>query len=101
MINVIVNRTIKKHTTPATIGLITELSSPRMEGELESTTVTVELNVGSEKDEDKDIIDRTFEVDELDDINFMEVVANDDNMLLVLEMWRLVVSDVKGQLVPM
>ena len=63
--------------------------------------MTVELNVGSEKDEDKDIIDRTFEVDELDDINFMEVVANDDNMLLVLEMWRLVVSDVKGQLVPM
>ena len=62
MINVIVNRTITKHTTPAMIGIITGLSSPRMEGELESTTVTVELNVGSEEDVDKDTNDRTLEV---------------------------------------
>ena len=48
MINVIVNRTITKHTTPTMIGIITGLSSLRMEGELESTTVTVELNVGSD-----------------------------------------------------
>ena len=47
MINVIVNRTITKHTTPAKIGIITRLSSPRIKGELESIIVTVELNVGS------------------------------------------------------
>ena len=62
MINVIVNRTITKHTTPAMIGIITGLSSPRIEGGLESTTVTVELNVGSEEDVDKDTNDRTLEV---------------------------------------
>ena len=72
-----------------------------MEGELESTTVTVELNVENEEDVDKDINDRTLEVDELDDIKLMEVVVNGDNMLLLLEvisyeMRRLVVSDVKG-----
>ena len=72
-----------------------------MEGELESTTVTVEFNVESEEDViDKDINDRPLEVDELDDIKLMEVVVNDDNMLLLLEvisyeMRRLVVSDVK------
>ena len=101
MINVIVNRTITKHTTPATIEIITGLSSLRMEGELESTIVTVELNVGSEEDVDKDTNDRTLVVDELDDIKLMEVVVNDDNMLLVLEMIsyemrRLVVSNIKG-----
>ena len=62
MINIIVNRTITKHTTPKITRIITRLSSPRMEGELESTIVTVELNVGSEEDVDKDINDRTFEV---------------------------------------
>ena len=101
MINVIVNRTITKHTTPAMIEIITGLSPPRMEGELESTTVTVELNEGSEEDVDKDTNDRTLEVDELDDIKLMEVVVDDDNMLVVLEvisyeMRRLVVSDVNG-----
>ena len=48
MINVIVNRTIIKHMTPKITGIITGLLSPRMEGELESTIVTVELNVGSD-----------------------------------------------------
>ena len=101
MINVIVNRTITKHTTPAMIGIITGLSSPRMEGELVSTIVTVELNVGSEEDVDKDTNNRTLEVNELDDIKLMEVVVDDDNMLLVLEVIsyeikRLLVSDVKG-----
>ena len=62
MINVIVNRTITKHMTPKMIGIITGLSSPRMEGELESTIVTVELNVGSEEDVDKDTNDRTLVV---------------------------------------
>ena len=62
MINVIVNRTITKHTTPVMIGTITGLSSPRMKGELESAIVTVELNVGSEGDRDKDMNDRTLEV---------------------------------------
>ena len=47
MINVIVNRTITKHMTPAKIRIITRLSSPRMKGELESITESVELNVGS------------------------------------------------------
>ena len=83
------------------IEIITGLSSLRMEGELESTIVTVELNVGSKEDADKDTNDRTFVVDELDDIKLMEVVVNNDNMLLVLEMIsyemrRLVVSDVIG-----
>ena len=101
MINVIVNRTITKHTTPVMIGIITGLSSPRMDGELESTTVPVELSVGSEEDVDKDKNGKTLVVDELDDIKLMEVVVNDDNMLLVLEMIsyemrRLVVSDVIG-----
>ena len=62
MINVIVNRTITKHMTPKMIGIITGRSSLRMEGELESTTVTVELNVGSEEDVDKDTNDRTLEI---------------------------------------
>ena len=62
MINVIVNRTITKHMTPKTIGIIIGLSSPRMEGEPESTTVTVELNVGSEEDVDKNTNDRTLEI---------------------------------------
>ena len=62
MINVIVNRTITKHTTPKMIGIITGLSSLRMEGELESTIVTVELKVGSEEDVEKDINDRTLVV---------------------------------------
>ena len=62
MINVIVNRTITKHMTPKTIGIITGTSSPRMKGEPESTTVTVELNVGSEEDVDKDTTDRTLEI---------------------------------------
>ena len=62
MINVIVNRTITKHTTPVMIGTITGLSSLRMEGELESAIVTVELNVGSDEDIDKDTNDRTLEV---------------------------------------
>ena len=44
------------------IEIIIGLSSPRMEGELESTTVTVELNVGSEEDVDKDTNDRTLEI---------------------------------------
>ena len=48
MINVIVNRTITKHKTPVMIGIITGLSSLRMEGDLESTIVTVELNTGSD-----------------------------------------------------
>ena len=48
MINVIVNRTIKKHMTPKMTRIITGLSSPRMEGDLESTIVTVELNTGSD-----------------------------------------------------
>ena len=61
MVNVIVNRTITKHTTPAMIGMITGLSFPRMEGELESTTVAVEHNVGSEEDVDNDTNDRTLE----------------------------------------
>ena len=62
MINVFVNRTITKHITPKLIEIITGLSSPRMEGQLESTTVTVELNVGSEEDVDKDTNDRMLEV---------------------------------------
>ena len=33
-----------------------------MKGELKSTTVTVELNVGSEEDVDKDTNDRTLEI---------------------------------------
>ena len=33
-----------------------------MKGQLESTTVTVELNVGSEEDVDKDTNDRMLEV---------------------------------------
>ena len=59
---------------------------------------SIVVDVGSEKDVDKDTNNRTLEVDELDDIKLMEVVVNDDNMLVVLEvclMWRLVVSDVK------
>ena len=60
MINAIVNRTITKHMTPAMIGVITGLSFPRI-GELESTTATVELNVGNEEDVDKDTNDRTLE----------------------------------------
>ena len=72
-----------------------------MKGQLESTTVTVELNVGSEENVDKDTNDRTLEVDELDEIRLVEVVVNDDNMLVVLEvisyeMRRLVEPDVKG-----
>ena len=101
MINIIVNRTITKHTTPKMIGIITGLSSPRIEGDLESAIVTVELNTGSKEDVDKDTNDRTLVVDELDDIKLIEVVVNDDNMLLVLEMIsyemrRLVVSNIKG-----
>ena len=103
MINVIVNRTITKNTTQRMIGNITGLSSPRMKGEWETSTVTVELNVGSEEDIDKDTNDITLEVDELDDIKLMEVLLNDNNMLLVLEvisyeLIRLMVSDVKGWL---
>ena len=48
MIKVIVNRTITKHMTPKITGIITGRSSPRMKGDLESTLVTVELNVGSD-----------------------------------------------------
>ena len=63
--------------------------------------ISLVVSVGSEKDVDKDINDKTFVVDKLDDIKLIEVVVNDDNMLLVLgmisyEMRRLVVSDVKG-----
>ena len=73
--------------TPATIGIITGLLSLRMEGELENTIMTVWFNVGSVEDVDKDTNDRTFEVDELEDIMLMhEVVVNDNNALLVLEM---------------
>ena len=57
------------------------------------------VDVGSEKDVDKDTNNRTLEVDELNNIKLMEVVVDDDNMLVVLEvclMWRLLVSDVKG-----
>ena len=72
-----------------------------MKGQLESTTVTVELNVGSEENVDKVTNDRTLEVDELDEIKLVEVVVNDDNMLVVLEvisyeMRRLVEPDVRG-----
>ena len=89
MINVIVNRTITKHTTPAMIIIITRLSSPRMEGELESTIVTVEPDVESEKDAvtiDRDTNDRILEVDQLEGIKLIEVVGNDDNAFLVIEM---------------
>ena len=65
MINTIANRIIAKHTTPA-IEIITWLLSPRMEGELENTIMTVSVYVGSEEDVDKDI---NGEVDEQEDIN--------------------------------
>ena len=63
--------------------------------------ISLAVSVGSKEDADKDTNDRTFVVDELDDIKLIEVVVNDDNMLLVLEMIsyemrRLVVSDIKG-----
>ena len=68
--------------------------------------ISLVVNVGSEEDVDKDTNDRTFVVDKLDNIKLMEVVVNSDNMLLVLEvisyeMRRLVVSNIKGSLVPM
>ena len=61
------------------------------------------INVGSEEDIHKDTNDRTPEVDELEDIKLIVVIVNDDNMVLIFEMIlydirRLVVSDVKGWL---
>ena len=49
--------------------------------------MTVWFKVGSVEDVNKDTNDRTFDIDELDDIMLIhEVVVNDNNTLLVFEM---------------
>ena len=69
-----------------------------MEGQLESTTVTVEFNVGSEKDVDNDTNDRIFEVVTLElnvESEDVDKDINDGTLEEVIVELYVVGSDVK------